>query len=178
MSTPRITLKIQALKTAARTLIFLKEHGIDSYEELREKSDAASSEFHRLSSRLKEVETRQKEINELQRQIGTYSKTREVYAKYKASGWSRDFYDIHAADIILHKAAKKYFNEQNFKGKLPSINTLKQEWATLETERRTLSPDYKAVKENYMSLCTAKANADVMLFGSRQSQKFHDRDAP
>jgi hypothetical protein len=61
--------------------------------------------------------------------------------------------------------------------KLPSINTLKQEWATLEAERKKLSPGYKSAKEKYLSICTAKANADVMLFGSRKPQKSHDRDA-
>ena len=104
-------------------------------------------------------------------------KTRDTYAKYKASGWDKDFFEAERADITLHKAAKKYFDEHNYKGKLPSINQLKQEWATLESERRKLSPGYKPAKENYMALCTAKANADVILFDSRQPQKSHDRDA-
>ena len=170
-------MKIFNLKTAARTLIFLKEHGIDSYDELREKSDAAYSNFHRISSRLKQIESRQKEIADLQKEIGTYGKTRDTYAKYKASGWDNDFFEINRADISLHKAAKKYFDEHHFKGKLPSINQLKQEWATLESERRKLYSGYKATKENYMSLCTAKSNADTILFGSRQPQKSHDRGA-
>jgi hypothetical protein len=170
-------MKIFNLKTAARTLIFLQEHGIDSYDELRKKSDAASSEFHRLSSRLKEVETRQQDIAELQKQIGTYGKTRNTYAIYKKSGWDKDYNDANATDIILHRAAKKYFDAQGFKGKLPSINQLKQEWAALEAERRKLSPGYRTAKENYVSLCTSRANADVLLFGSRQPQKSRDRDA-
>jgi hypothetical protein len=169
--------KIFNVKQAARTLIFLQEHGIDSYDELRKKSDAASSEFHHLSSRLKEVETRQSQITELQKQIETYGKTRDTYAIYKKSGWDKDYYDANATDIILHRAAKKYFDAQGFKGKRPSINSLKQEWSALETERRKLSPAYRTAKENYVSLCTARANADVLLFGSRQPQKFHDRGA-
>jgi len=42
--------------------------------------------------------------------------------KYQASGWDRSFYDIHTTDVILHRAAKKYFNELGYgKGKkLPS----------------------------------------------------------
>jgi hypothetical protein len=170
-------MRILNLKTAARTLIFLQEHGIDSYDELSEKADAASHEFHTLKKRLKAIETRQKEITELQKQIGTYGKTRAVYAAYKKRGWSRDYYDVNTADIVLHRAAKKYFNEQNFTGKLPSINTLKQEWATLETERRKLYSGYKTVKENMLSICTARANADVMLFGSRQTQRTRERGA-
>ena len=170
-------MRVFNLKTAARTLIFLKENGIDSYDELCEKANAISDEYHPLSSRMKEIGDRKKEIAELQKYIGQYGKTRDVYAAYKRSGFDRAFYDANVADILLHKAAKNYFNEHNFKGKLPSINALKAEWGTLEKERRELSPKYNAAKEKYFPLCTAKANADVILFGTRQPQKSHDRDA-
>jgi len=170
-------MKIFNLKTAARTLIFLKENGIDSYDELVQKSEAAASEYHQLSTRLKEIGERQSAIAELQKQIGTYGKTLAAWQRYKKSGYDPALFEIERADITLHKAAKKYFDDHNFKTKLPSINSLKQEWATLEAERRSLSQGYKTAKENYMSICTAKANADTMLFGERQPQKSHDKDA-
>jgi len=100
------------------------------------------------------------------------------YAAYKRSGWDSAFFEANRAALTLHKAAKKYFDEQGFKGKLPSINSLKAEWGELEKERRQLSPGYKPAKEKYLSLCTAKANADIILFGERkQPQRTHGRDA-
>jgi hypothetical protein len=36
------------------------------------------------------------EVSELQEHIGQYGKTRDIYAKYKTSGWSRDFCDVYA----------------------------------------------------------------------------------
>ena len=170
-------MRIFNLQTAARTLIFLKEHGIDSYDELREKSSAASGEFHRLSTRLKEIGDRQKAIKELEYEIGNYGKTRSVYDAYKRSGRDNSFYEANRADIALHQAAKKYFDEHNMKGKLPSINSLKAEWGELEKERRPLNSGYKAAKKKYTDLGVAKANADVILFGTRIPQKAHDRDA-
>jgi hypothetical protein len=164
------------LKTAARTLIFLKEHGIDSYDELVEKSDTASAEFHQLSARLKEIGNRQKEITEMQKHIGNYGKTRDVYLKYTRSGQSEDFLEIHRAEIIRHEGAKRYFDELGLV-KIPSINSLKQEWAKLNVERRRLHSGYKIAKERFMSISTAKANADVILFGERQAQKPHNKDA-
>jgi hypothetical protein len=169
-------MKIFNLKTAARTLIFLKEHGIDSYDELCEKSSAASTVFHASNERLKEIGTRQQEIKELQKYIGQYSKTRDAWARYKKSGYDRELFEAERADLTIHKAAKKYFDKLGMK-KLPTINSLKQEYAKLETERRQLIQGYKTAKENFMSICTAKANADVMLFGERQPQKSHDRGA-
>jgi hypothetical protein len=154
--------KVFNLKEAAKTLIFLKENGIDSYGDLIKKSSAASGDFNACTKRIREIEARQREIAELQKQIGTYGKTRDIYAKYKASGWSRSFYDIHAADIILHRAAKKYFNELGVT-KLPSIAQLKQEYGTLASERKKLYGEYHKLKNLSRELSVARANAETIL---------------
>jgi len=161
--------KIFNLKEAAKTLIFLKENGIDSYEDLKKKSSSASGDFAALTKRIRDVEARQKEISELQKQIGTYGKTRDIYAKYKASGWSRDFYDVHAADIILHRAAKKYFDGLGMK-KLPSINQLKQEYSTLASERKTLYGGYHKLKDTSRELAITRANAERILGMTPEAQ--------
>jgi|GEM_PF-2501915 len=81
------------------------------------------------------------------------------------------------ADITLHQSAKKYFDALGLK-KLPSINSLREEWGELKKERRPLSTGYKAVKKKYIDLGTAKVNADVILFGTRTTQqKMLNRDA-
>ena len=161
--------KIFNLKQAAKTLVFLQENGIDSYEDLKKKSSSASGEFSALTTKIKEIETRQKEISELQKYIGQYSKTRDVYAAYKASGWSRDFYDKNAADIILNRAAKKHFDSLGTK-KLPSIKQLKEEYATLTTEKKKLYSGYHQMKQNSRSLSIAKGNADRILGISLEEQ--------
>ena len=161
--------KIFNLKEAAKTLIFLKENGIDSYEDLKKKSSSASGDFAALTKRIKEIEARQKEIAELQKQIGTYGKTRDIYSKYKASGWDRAFYDVHASDIILHRSAKKYFDELGMK-KLPSINQLKQEYGALASERKTLFAEYHKLKDLSRELSIARANAESILGIKSQTQ--------
>jgi hypothetical protein len=174
--------KIFNLKEAAKTLVFLKENGIDSYDDLVQKSSVSSDYFSSLNKKIKDIEARQKEISELQKQIGTYGKTRDIYAKYKASGFDRDFYDIHAADIILHIAAKKFFDDLGMK-KLPSINQLKQEWGELASERKALYADYKKHKDLSRELAVAKMNAtnilgitsDTQEHNARAHNKPHDR---
>jgi hypothetical protein len=63
--------RIFNLKEAAKTLIFLKENGIDSYDDLVKKSSSASGDFSTLTKKIKDVEQRLTEISELQKQIGT-----------------------------------------------------------------------------------------------------------
>ena len=130
---------------------------------MKRKAAAASNEFNGLSEKIKDADIKLKAITELQRQIGTYGKTRAVYEAYKKSGWDRSFYDANAADIILHRAAKKYFDEQGFKTKLPSINSLKQDYAATLAEKKKLYADYHRLKYDSRALSVALENAKQIL---------------
>jgi hypothetical protein len=155
--------KIFNLKQAAKTLIFLQELGIGSYDDLKQKAAAASLEFDSLSDKIKEADKKLKYISELQKQIGTYGRTRGVFDAYKRSGYDRAFYDANAADIILHRAAKKFFDSQGLKGKLPGINGLKQEYAVTLAEKKKLYSDYHQLRDSAKELAVAKSNADRLL---------------
>jgi hypothetical protein len=86
-----------------------------------------------------------------------------VFAAYKKSGYDRAYYDANAGDIILHRAAKKFFDAQGLKGKLPSINSLKQEYATTLAAKKKLYAEYHALRDTSRELAIAKANADRLL---------------
>ena len=153
---------LENLKQSAKTLIYLKEVGIDSYEELVRQHCGVSTEVSRRSKRLKEVEKRLADITELQKQIGTYGKTRAAWERYKKSGYDSDLFEIECADLSLHKAAKNYFDKLGLK-KLPSINSLKEEWGQLAQERRQLLTGYKDLRERDRALANAKYNCDRIL---------------
>ena len=176
--------KIFNVKQAAKTVLWLQENGIDTYDDLKARAASASGEHRRLAQEIRDLDAKQKDISDLQKQIGTYGKTRAVYEKYRASGWDRDFFEANRADITLHRAAKKFFDSQNLKGKLPPIASLKQEWATLESEKKLLYRDYHALTPRYKELQTALMNADNILRGNpiqvqerQPPKKSYDRDA-
>ena len=102
--------KVFNVKQMAKTLLYLQEHGIKSREELTARADAASEKLSALNDRIKKIDARIAEITELRGQIVAYAKTREVFAEYKASRYSRKFFDAHADEIEQHRAAKRYFN--------------------------------------------------------------------
>lgn len=107
------------LKEAAKTLIYLQENGLDDYEILSAKAENAAERFDALSDKIKASEKRLSEIISLQKHIGTYRKTRDIYVRYRQSGYSKKFLAAHEADIILHKAAKQEFDKLGLE-KLPS----------------------------------------------------------
>jgi len=167
--------RIFNLREAAKTLLFLQDNGIDSYDDLVEKTNSVSAGFSERLDKIKDIDNRLKEISELQKQIGTFGKTRDTYSKYQASGWDKDFYESQRADITLHRAAKKYFNDLGYgkNKKLPKMPELKQEYATLLAEKKKLYSGYRAEKNNSRDLILAKNNAD-MLLGKNQGDKKSD----
>jgi hypothetical protein len=172
--------RIYNLKQMAKTLIFLKERGIGTYSELNEKISSMDKEHGGKSDRIKEIETHQKGISELQRQIGSYGKTKDTYNEYKrlkkvkltklqkfmnAKHPADVYYEANRANIVLCQAAKNYFNEQGYgkEKKLPSIQTLKIEYAELEKEKRGLYNGFSKHRDGVNELKLARQNIDMFL---------------
>jgi hypothetical protein len=180
--------KLFNLKEAAKTLIYLQGNGIDSYEDLKRQASKSSADFRKLTQEIRDIDAKQKDIAELQKQIGVYTKTRGVFEAYRKSGWNRDYFENNRIDITLHRAAKKYFDAQNLDGRLPPIASLKQEWATLDSEKKCLYRDYYRARDSHKELQTALLNTEQILSISRggqireqeperQRQKSHSHDA-
>ena len=164
------------LKEMAKTMNYLQEHGLLAYADLEVACDAAVQAYHDFSDRTKANSARMREIAELQRHIGTYSKTREVYAQYRKlpPNKQEEFYAEHASAIISCEAAKRYFDSLGLK-KLPSIQSLKQEYAALEAENKKLYPDQKRARAEMMELLTVKHNTSRILGLTEEEKKREQR---
>ena len=126
------------LKQMAQTMNYLTEHG------------------------LKDAEKRMAEIAVLRTHILNYRKTRDVYVGYRQSGYSAKYYAAHETEILLHKAAKKAFDELGVK-KLPAKTELDGEYAKLFSEKKAAYAEYHRVRNEMKELLTVKANVDLML---------------
>ena len=160
------------LKEMAKTLNYLQGHGLLKYADLEAACDAAVQKYHDISDRTKANSERMKEISELQKHIGTYGKTREIYAQYRKLPPKKqaEFYAQHASAIISCEAAKRFFDGLGLK-KLPSIQSLKQEYAALLAENKKLYPDQKEAKTEMMELLTAKHNTSRILGLTEEEKK-------
>lgn len=163
------------LKEMAKTLIYLEERGLTDFRELEKACDAAAQKFNDLGNQMKAANKRMKDISELQRHIGTYSKTREIYAQYrKLTGRKQaKFYEQHTREIEDCKETKRYFSSLGLK-KLPSMQSLKQEYATLQAENKKRYPEYKQAKAEMIELLTAKNNVERIL-GMTKKEKNRNR---
>jgi len=84
-----------------------------------------------------------------------------------------EFYEQHTSEIISCQAAKRYFDSLGLK-KLPSMQSLKQEYAILQAENKKLYPEYKQAKAKMLELLTAKSNVERIL-GMTDRKKNRDR---
>jgi len=154
--------KVFNLKQMAQTMNFLAEHNIQSYDELTVKSDEATARYHELSEQIKSYEKRLSEIKEVRIHIVNYIKTREVYAQYRRSGYSKRFFAEHEQEILLHKAAKKAFDELGVK-KLPTVKQLQGEYEDVLEQKRSAYQGYRDVRNVMREFHLARKNVEILI---------------
>lgn len=150
------------LKQMAQTVAYLQDHQLLDYSVLSEKAAAASTQFNELSAKIKTAEARMAEIAVMRTHIINFAKTRDTYVAYRKAGYSKKFLAEHEADITLHKAAKKHFDELGIQ-KLPTVKSLQAEYAALMAEKKAAYAEYRKAREDMKELLTAKANIDRIL---------------
>ena len=150
------------LKQLSQTLIYLEENNLLDRCVLEERTAAVTAQYHTLSTKMKSAEQRMAEIKVLQQHIINYAKTRDTYVAYRKAGYSKKFLSEHESEIILHKAAKQFFDEQGLK-KLPTVKSLQAEYAQLLSEKKAMYAEYQQARDDMRSLQTAKANVDRIL---------------
>ena len=150
------------LKQVAKAICFIQEHGIKSIRELIEMTDNATKRFDELTESMKAKQKRLEEIAETKKHIANYAKTRETYEAYKRSGYSKNFFEAHREELLLHKAAKEFFNEQHFT-KLPKMKDLSEEYGRILDEKRKEYAEYKSAKASMQDYLIARQNLETIL---------------
>ena len=166
--------KVFNVKQMAKTLLYLQEHGIKNREELNARADAASEKLAAVNERIKAIDARIKEITELRGQIVAYAKTRKIFDEYKASRYSRKFFDAHESEIEQHRAAKRYFNAHSIE-KLPNMIDLNAEFDKLVAEKREAYAEYSAIRDEHRELLVHRHNAEVFLGEEKPAASHQDR---
>ena len=163
------------LKQLAKTFNFLQENNLLEYEKLSEKAQQAKDDYNNISARIKTIDARLPEIISLQKYIGMYSKTKDIYAEYRNLKWDKKFYSANKEKIEMHKSAKKAFDALG-QPKLPTIKMLQTEYATLESEKKSLWAKYKPAREYMQEILSVKQNAEQILNHSENVKtKNHER---
>ena len=167
---------VENLKRMAKTKLYMDEHGL-SYDDMAELKTQLTEKENELSKKINQAQSRMAEIQVLQTHIVNYSKTRDTYVAYRKSGYSKKFLAEHEADILIHRAAKKAFDEMGMK-KLPSRKSLQIEFADLLTAKKSDYAELKKIREELRDLAVHKANYEELRHLEQmemRKEKEHDR---
>ena len=149
------------LKMLAKSVAYIREHNIETFEDLAQLVTNADAHQEEIHDRIRQTETRLKVIGEQKKASIDYKRTKAIYAQYRESGWSSRFYAEHEQDILVHKAAKKVFDSYPYK--FPSIAELNAEERQLIAQRQKDYAEYKEAKASAKELATVKANINSVL---------------
>ena len=158
------------LKQMAQTMAYLKEHDLLDYEKLAQKTADTAARSRELSANIRATEKRMAEIAVLKKHIINYSSTREVYVAYRKAGYSPKYLAEHETKIILHKVAKKAFDEFGVT-KLPTVKSLQQEYTALLSEKKAAYAEYRAAQEDMRELMVLKRNVDTILGKTKETPR-------
>ena len=154
--------KLQKLKEGAKTLNYLVEHGIDSYEALDGRLAELNAAVDDSLAFIKTVEGRIAELNLIAKYAATYRKCRPVYNRYRKSEDKEKFLRGHESEIILFEAAARELKRLGAVP-LPAAEKLEAELKELTARKGALYAQYTAAKRQAKEYNTIKRNLDILL---------------
>ena len=164
--------KLQNLKQAAKTINFITEHGIDSYEELESRLSALMDTRDRSLASIKETESRIADLSLIGKYATTYRKYKPIYDKYKRSPDKEKFLRGHESKIILFEAAARELKRLNAVP-LPSADRINAELAELTASKERLYAEYTTAKQQLREFETIKQNIDSLIPPQKEQERSH-----
>ena len=154
--------KLQKLKEGAKTLNYLAEHGIDSYEALGNRLAELNAAVDDSLAAIKAVEGRIAELNLIVKYVATCRKCRPVYDRYRKSNDKEKFLRGHESEIILFEAAARELKRLGAVP-MPVTERLEAELSELTVRKGTLYAQYTAAKRQAKEYDTIKRNLGILL---------------
>ena len=162
-------------KQMAKTILFLQEHKISSYEELKAITDERSGKVRQLMDSMKAKEALLAENKKYQKAIIDYGRTRKTFVAYKKSGYSKKFYEEHEAELLIYKAAEEVY--KNAPGrKIPPMQELREEYGRILAEKKAEFLEYAQIKKDMNEYLIAKKNLELLYQQEEEKKEREGRD--
>ena len=162
--------KLNNLKQAARTMNFLTEHGIDSYEELEKRLAAVTEKRDTAHASIKDTEARIAELSLVMKHAGTYRRLKPLYDRYRQSRDKEKFMRGHESGIILFEAAARELKKLGAVP-VPSAERMEKELAALTDQKDQLITEYRSARSEAQEYETIRQNVDALLSVPKEQEQ-------
>ena len=166
--------KLFNMKQGSKAVAYLQEHGLTSYADLEVLNDELTHKSNTLRKEVRLLDDAIQENAITQKQIQKYAQTCKIYDGYIRAGYSKKYLEEHEKDILIHKAAKKYFDDKGM-DIIPKTKDLKAEHIALVKKRTAINSQYRKAKAEKEELSIVKANIDAILKQDHQKTTAQER---
>ena len=166
--------KLFNMKQGSKAVAYLQEHGLTSYADLEALNDELTHKSNTLRKEVRLLDDAIQENAITQKQIQKYTQTQKVYDGYIRAGYPKKYLEEHEKDILIHRAAKKYFDDKGM-DIIPKTKDLKAEHITLVQKRTAINAQYRKAKAEKEELSIVNANIDAILKQDHQKTATQER---
>ena len=163
--------KIENLKRAARTMVFLDQHGISHYTDLEQKITVLQDSNEQTAAALKAAERRLSDLALLIKHTATYKELKPLYSEYKKSRDKEKYLRGREREIILFEASARALKAAGIGDKLPDLAKLREEYSRLSKEKDRLYAEYGSLKKRMREYDAVKQNIDSILSPNRGQEQ-------
>ncbi len=136
------------LNTMAESVVFIREHGINSVKQLDEYIRKSAEERQSLQDKIKEIDKDMQLLSDTMEQVHTIKKYRAYYKEYRANPSDKAFCEEHKAEITRYETALAKLKKSY--SKLPDSKDILDKLDKLQEKKNTLMQEYSSVNPCYI----------------------------
>lgn len=149
------------LNTMAESVIFVREHGINSIKQLDEYIQKSAEERQDLQDKIKEIDKDMQLLSDTMEQVHTVKKYRAYYKEYKSDPSDKAFFEEYKSQITLYENALSELKKSY--SKLPNSKDVLDRLDKLQTKKNTLMQEYSSSKFTMENLYKIRKNYGIYM---------------
>ena len=165
--------KISNLQQMANTIVYVQQHGYDSYEDLKKARDELSVKMSDARNTAKSTDADLKRLNEKIHYLGQYLSTKATYKEFLQAGNKKMYRSAHQDEIARYEEAVQFLKRNSTDGTIPTMKDLRAEKEKLLSAQTAQYESYTYFKDYYHELQTACRNVDMILETEHTQQHSH-----
>ena len=144
------------LKTAANTVVLMREKGFKSISQLDEYVKKSALKRQDLQDQIKVIDKKISAISNTMEQVHTVKSYRQIYLEYKKDPSDKAFFEEHKSEITLYENALSDLKKSY--SKLPNSKYILKELDSLHEKKNTLMQEYSSAKSDMKEMYKIRKN--------------------
>lgn len=144
------------LKTAADTVLLMREKGFKSISQLDEYIKESALKRQNIQDEVKVIDNKISTLSNTMEQVHIVKLYRQIYLEYKKNPSDNAFFEEHKSEIALYQNALSYLKKSY--SKLPNSKDILKELDSLHEKKNTLMKEYSSAKTDMKELYQIRKN--------------------